>query len=85
MKTPPHEVLANDTTLLTFDGRVLELFGFGDVHRLHIRQEPRLEFGTGREPTMAVTRGQPGAPRHCFPLRPGAPRRPARLRRATRG
>lgn len=61
MKTPPHEVLANDTTLLTFVGRVLELFGFGDAHRPHIRQGPRLEFGTGREPTMAVTRGQPGA------------------------
>ncbi|MBQ1104833.1 hypothetical protein ACH4MN_07580 [Streptomyces anulatus] len=66
MKTPPHEVLANDTTLLTFDGRVLELFGFGDAHRLHVRQEPRLEFGTGRQPTMAVTIGQPGVPRHYF-------------------
>ncbi|MGC5530506.1 hypothetical protein [Streptomyces sp. SR-10] len=67
MKTPPHEVLANDTTLLTFDGRVLEVSGFGDAHRLHIRQEPRLEFGAGRKPTMAVTVGQPGVPRHYFP------------------
>ncbi|WP_405468212.1 hypothetical protein [Streptomyces anulatus] len=85
MKTPPHEVLTSDTTLLTFDGRVLELFGFGDVHRLPVRQEPRLEFATGRKPTMAVTRGQPGAPRDCFPARPGASRRSVRLRRATRG
>lgn len=43
------------------------MFGFGDAHRLRIRQEPRLEFGTGRKPTMAVTIGQPGVPRHYFP------------------
>ncbi|MEH0573245.1 MULTISPECIES: hypothetical protein [Streptomyces] len=71
MTTPPYEVRANDTTLLTFDGRVLELFGFGGAHRLHIWQEPRLEFGTGRKPTMAVTIGQPGVPRHHFPYDPG--------------
>ncbi|WP_329162100.1 hypothetical protein OHA63_34485 [Streptomyces anulatus] len=56
MKTPPHEVL--------------ELFGFGEAHRLHIRREPRLEFGTGRKPTMAVTVEQPGVPRHYFPYDP---------------
>lgn len=33
MTTPPYEVAANDTTLLTFDGRVLELFGFVDTLR----------------------------------------------------
>ncbi|MFM9694130.1 hypothetical protein [Streptomyces europaeiscabiei] len=70
MTTPPYQVLANDTTLLTFDGRVLELFGFVDAHRLHIWQEPRLEFGTGRKPRMEIIIGQPGVPRHSFPYDP---------------
>lgn len=30
--------------LLVFDGRVLELFGYADAHRLHLLQHPRLEF-----------------------------------------
>jgi hypothetical protein len=63
-------VLANDTTLLTFDGRVLELYGFVDAHRLHIWQEPRLEFGTGRKPRMEIVIGQPGVPRHSLPYDP---------------
>jgi hypothetical protein len=58
--TPPYEALADDTTLLTFDGRVLELFGVGDAHRLHIWQEPRLEFGTGRKHRTEIIIGQPG-------------------------
>ncbi|MFD5629164.1 hypothetical protein [Streptomyces sp. NPDC127072] len=70
MTTPPYEVLANDTTLLTFDGRVLELLGFSDVHRLRIWQEPRLEFGTGRKTRMEIIIGQPGVPRHSFPYDP---------------
>ncbi|WP_369240339.1 hypothetical protein AB5J56_39480 [Streptomyces sp. R21] len=41
MTTLPYEVPESDTTLLTFDGRVLELFGFGDAHRLHIRRRRR--------------------------------------------
>ncbi|WP_228927250.1 hypothetical protein [Streptomyces sp. DH7] len=56
MKTPSHEVL--------------ELFGFGEAHRPHIWREPRLEFGTGRKPTMPVTVEQPGVPRHYFPYDP---------------
>ncbi|MFI6339916.1 hypothetical protein [Streptomyces sp. NPDC050535] len=70
MTTPPYEVLANDTTLLTFDGWVLELFGFVDAHRLHIWQEPRLEFGTGRKPRIEIIIGQPGVPRHSLPYDP---------------
>ncbi|MEV0642533.1 hypothetical protein AB0I77_48040 [Streptomyces sp. NPDC050619] len=70
MTTPPYEVLANDTTLLTFDGRVLELFGFGDAHRPHIWQEPRLEFGTGRKPRMGTVIGQPGVSRRSLPYDP---------------
>lgn len=71
MTAPPYEVLADDTTLLTFDGRVLELFGYGDVHRLHVWQQPRLEFGTGRKPRMQIMTGQPGVPRHSMPYDPG--------------
>ncbi|MFF7597738.1 hypothetical protein [Streptomyces mirabilis] len=70
MTTPPYEALATETTLLTFDGRVLELFGFGDAHRIHIWQEPRLEFGTGRKPRMEIITGQPGVRRHSFPYDP---------------
>ncbi|MDX3612196.1 hypothetical protein OG920_05490 [Streptomyces europaeiscabiei] len=70
MTSPPYEVLANDTTLLTFDGRVLELFGFGDAHRLHIWQEPRLEFGTGRKPRTEIVIERPGVHRHSFPYDP---------------
>ncbi|MFJ6086915.1 hypothetical protein ACIQI8_36570 [Streptomyces sp. NPDC092369] len=33
MTTPPYEAPASDTVLPTFDGRVLELSGFGDAHR----------------------------------------------------
>jgi hypothetical protein len=68
--TPPYEVLANDATLLTFDGRVLELFGAGDAHRLHIRQEPRLEFGTRPQAQDGDRHRQPGVPRHSLPYDP---------------
>lgn len=57
LTTPPYEVPVTDTVLLSFDGRVLEVFGFGDTHRVHIRQEPRLEFGTGRRPRMTIVTG----------------------------
>ncbi|MFD5254632.1 hypothetical protein ACFWM5_17530 [Streptomyces bobili] len=63
MTTPPYEVPTNDATRLTFEGRVLELPGFGDAHRLHIWQEPGLEFGTGRKPKTDIIIGQPGVPR----------------------
>ncbi|MEV7885705.1 hypothetical protein ACWD3I_14685 [Streptomyces sp. NPDC002817] len=70
MTTPPSEVLATDTTLLSFDGRVLELFAFGVAQRMHIWQEPRLEFGTGRKPRMEIITGHPGVRRHIFPYDP---------------
>ncbi|MEU9669948.1 hypothetical protein AB0E25_31120 [Streptomyces bobili] len=70
MTTPPYEVPANDAILLTFDGRVLELLGFGDAHRLHIWQEPGPAFGTGRKPKMEIIIGQPGVPRLGFPYDP---------------
>ncbi|MFB2598203.1 hypothetical protein ACEXQE_10455 [Herbiconiux sp. P17] len=38
----PVEVWASDSTLLSFDGRVLEVFGFADVHRFHRAFRPRM-------------------------------------------
>ena len=57
-----------DTHLLTFDGTVLELFGYTDVHRIHIWQQPRLEFSTGRTPRLKILLGD-GA-RHNLPYDP---------------
>ncbi|WP_327111625.1 hypothetical protein OG206_02315 [Streptomyces sp. NBC_01341] len=52
---PSHEATASDSVLLTFDGRVLEVFGYVDAARYHIWEEPRLEFGTGRFRRMTIT------------------------------
>jgi hypothetical protein len=41
---------ASGSALLTFDGRVLEVFGFTDAARYHVWEEPRLDFGSGRRP-----------------------------------
>lgn len=38
-----HEVWANPTTLLTLDGRVLEVFGFTDAQRFHLAFRPVLQ------------------------------------------
>ncbi|WP_129841591.1 hypothetical protein [Streptomyces sp. RFCAC02] len=68
MTTPPYEVPVTDTVLLSFDGRVLEVFGYSDTHRIHIRQQPRLVFGNGRRPRMAIVTGT--GTRHSFPYDP---------------
>jgi hypothetical protein len=39
----PHEVWASPTTLLTLDGRVLEVFGFADAQRFHLAFRPVLQ------------------------------------------
>ncbi|GAB2882263.1 hypothetical protein [Streptomyces mayteni] len=65
---PPFEVFATDTTLLCFDGRVLEVFGFNDTHRYHIWQRPRLEFDSGRRPRMSIVTGHDY--RHTFSYDP---------------
>lgn len=44
----------SDTHLLTFDGTVLELFGYTDAHRYHIWQQPTFEFTQGRMPRMVI-------------------------------
>ncbi|MFE2288986.1 hypothetical protein ACFXDJ_33055 [Streptomyces sp. NPDC059443] len=52
------EAPVTDTVLLVFDGRVLELFGFNDVHRWHVWQRPRIECTEGRRPTLTITLGR---------------------------
>ncbi|MDV9171425.1 hypothetical protein R6V09_15000 [Streptomyces sp. W16] len=46
--TLPYEVPVTESALLSFDGRVLEVFGYVDAARYHIWEEPRIEFRTGR-------------------------------------
>ena len=44
----PYDAPVTDSALLSFDGRVLEVFGHADAARYHVREEPRIEFRTGR-------------------------------------
>ncbi|TBN58386.1 hypothetical protein EYE40_13840 [Glaciihabitans arcticus] len=39
------DVWASDTTLLSFDGRVLEVFGFSDTARYHVAHKPTITVG----------------------------------------
>lgn len=55
-----------DSVLLSFDGRVLEVFGYVDVARYHAWEGPRLEFSSGRRfhrLTITVRSGR----RHVIP------------------
>ncbi|WP_406463939.1 hypothetical protein OH768_49920 [Streptomyces sp. NBC_01622] len=45
---PPYDVPVTESALLSFDGRVLEAFGYVDAARYHVWEEPRIEFRTGR-------------------------------------
>lgn len=47
------------TVMLSFDGRVLEVFGFTDAARFHVWERPRIEIGGGRRfrRFTIVTRG----------------------------
>ena len=56
---------ADDTTLLVFDGEVLEMFGRVDAHRMHIWQRPRLELLDGKRPKARIHCGI--GPEHTFP------------------
>lgn len=62
-QTPPYEAPATDSTLLSFDGRVLEVFGEVEAGRYHIWEEPRLEFRPGRS-RLLVIRTRPDRRRH---------------------
>ena len=64
-----HEAWATDTVLLTFDGDVLELFGFTDTHRLHIAHRPALQFSDGRRPRLQITDDNGSS--HAFEYDPG--------------
>lgn len=48
------EAFADDKSLLVFDGRVLELFGWTDAHRIHVWQRPRIEFLDGKRPRLKI-------------------------------
>jgi hypothetical protein len=41
------ELLApiNDTTIISFDGRIIEVFGYSEAHRYHAAQRPRMSVG----------------------------------------
>jgi hypothetical protein len=53
--TPLYEAPTSDSALLSFDGRVLEVFGHADAARYHIWEEPRLEFTSGRLRRLTIT------------------------------
>ncbi|MFF0011718.1 hypothetical protein [Streptomyces sp. NPDC005374] len=58
MTSPPlpplYEAPANEHVLVSFDGRVLEVFGYVDDARYHLWERPRLEFGPGRRQGLAI-------------------------------
>ncbi|MFI5881090.1 hypothetical protein [Streptomyces sp. NPDC051554] len=53
-RTPFTTVPLTDSTMLSFDGSVLEVFGEIDAGRYHIWEEPRLEFRPGRSRTLVI-------------------------------
>ncbi len=56
MTQPPFlEVPLTDSSLLSFDGRVLEVFGHVDAARYHVWEEPRIQFRTGRLRRLTIT------------------------------
>jgi hypothetical protein len=55
---------SDDSTLLVFDGQVLEMFGRNDAHRYHVWQRPRLAFVDGKRPRVTITCAI--GPRHDF-------------------
>lgn len=63
-----HEAWATDQVLLTFNGSVLEIFGFNDTHRLHIAHRPSLQFEEGRRPRLHIA--DDFGPRHTFDYDP---------------
>ena len=50
----PYDAPVTDSALLSFDGRVLEVFGHVDAARYHVREEPRIEFRTGRISRLTI-------------------------------
>ncbi|MET7486147.1 hypothetical protein [Streptomyces sp. NPDC005538] len=54
-QSPYSDAPLNDSTMLSFDGRVLEVFGFNDAARYHVWEEPRIEFRTGRSHKLTIT------------------------------
>ncbi|MGJ4845776.1 hypothetical protein [Leifsonia sp. Le1] len=50
------EAWASESTLLAFDGRILEVFGFPDVQRIHIAFRPTITVGK-KMVSIAPTQG----------------------------
>lgn len=48
------ELRASESVLISFDGRVLEVFGFIDVYRIHLAFQPRIEIVEGRRPRLRI-------------------------------
>ncbi|MEV6507260.1 hypothetical protein [Streptomyces sp. NPDC051642] len=53
-RTPFSAVPLTDSTMLSFDGSVLEVFGEIDAGRYHSWEEPRLEFRPGRSRLLVI-------------------------------
>ena len=59
MTTPEYrDVWASDTTLLSYDGRILEVFGFSDTHRYHVAYRPTITVGPKMVTIKAENLGQ---------------------------
>jgi hypothetical protein len=54
-QSPFFDAPMTDSSMLSFDGRVLEVFGYVDAARYHIWEEPRIEFRTGRTRRLTIT------------------------------
>lgn len=48
------ELRASESVLISFDGRVLEVFGFIDVYRIHLAFQPRIEIVEGKRPRLRI-------------------------------
>lgn len=48
------ELRASESIVVGFDGRVLEVFGFIDVYRIHLAFQPRMEIVEGKRPRLRI-------------------------------
>ncbi|MEV0740136.1 hypothetical protein AB0I51_30330 [Streptomyces sp. NPDC050549] len=69
----PYDAPVTGSAPLSFDGRVLEVFGYVDAARYHVWEEPRIEFRTGRirRLTIITKSGRKHTVRYDEPCLPG--------------
>lgn len=48
------ELRVSESVLISFDGRVLEVFGFIDVYRIHLAFQPRMEIVEGKRLRLRI-------------------------------